>query len=68
MKYYQQGEENNMPQGKARIAKNVEGCKGKYAVVSIDSGRILGCHQTRDEALNQLQAFYAQQSRDSKKK
>lgn len=57
-----------MPKGKAHIAKNVEGCKSGYAVVSSDSGRILGCHKTKGQAINQLQAFYVQQSKDSKKK
>lgn len=57
-----------MPGGKAKIVKNAEGCKSGYAVVSQDSGRILGCHKTKGEAINQLQAFYVQQSKDTKKK
>lgn len=57
-----------MPGGKAKIVKGAEGCKSGYAVVSQDSGRILGCHKTKGEAINQLQAFYVQQSKDTKKK
>lgn len=56
-----------MPDAKAKIVKGAEGCKSGYAVVS-DSGRVLGCHRNRADALNQLQAFYAQQNKDSKKK
>ena len=52
---------------KVNIVKGAEGCKSGYAVVSADSGRILGCHKTKAEALNQLQAIYVQQSKDKNK-
>ena len=57
-----------MPGGKAKIVKGAEGCKSGYAVVSVDSGRILGCHPTKGKAINQLQAFYAQQNQAQQKK
>lgn len=45
--------------------KGTHGCTG-YPVVSRDSGRVLGCHDTRAKAINQLSAIYAQEN--SKKK
>lgn len=38
--------------------KGSHGCKG-YPVVSRDSGRVLGCHDTKEAALKQLRAIYA---------
>jgi hypothetical protein len=52
---------------KVNIVKGAEGCKSGYAVVSADTGRVLGCHVTKGEALNQLQAIYAQQAKATKK-
>lgn len=49
------------------ISKNKEGCKGKFAVVSRDSGRILGCHETEGEAIKQLSAVYASEAGSKKK-
>lgn len=48
------------------ISKNKEGCKGKFAVVSRDSGRILGCHEKEADAINQLQAIYVSEKKSSK--
>ena len=57
-----------MPNKGYRISKDVEGCKSGYAVVSKDSGRILGCHKTRGEAIKQLGAVYASEARAKEKK
>jgi hypothetical protein len=55
-----------MPKTRIILSKDKEGCKGKYAVVSSDSGRILGCHAKRGDAINQMRAIYAQQSGQKK--
>lgn len=49
------------------ISKNKEGCKEKFAVVSRDSGRILGCHEKEADAINQLSAVYASEAGSKKK-
>ena len=48
------------------ISSKKEGCKGNYAVVSRDSGRILGCHDTHDKAVKQLSAIYASENKKNK--
>lgn len=40
-----------------KVEKDVEGCSG-YAVVK-DTGKVMGCHETREKALAQLRALYA---------
>lgn len=51
-----------MPKGRYTIgAKGTYGCKG-YPVVS-ESGRVLGCHTTREAALAQLRAIYASENK-----
>ncbi len=37
---------------------NSYGCKG-YPVVKDDDNTVMGCHQTRQDAIKQLQALYA---------
>lgn len=40
------------------IAHDIEGCAG-YAVVKDDTGKIVGCHETKDDAQKQLNVLYA---------
>lgn len=37
---------------------NSYGCKG-YPIVKDDDNTVMGCHQTRQDAIKQLQALYA---------
>jgi hypothetical protein len=46
--------------------KGSHGCSG-YPVVSRDSGRVLGCHETRESALAQLRAVYASEEASKNK-
>lgn len=47
--------------------KGSHGCSG-YPVISRDSGRVLGCHETRESALAQLRAVYASEAAGKDKK
>lgn len=49
------------------IVKNHPECKSGFAVISRDSGRILGCHETRESAIKQQRAVYAQEASDKNK-
>ena len=40
------------------IKHNIEGCSG-YAVVQTDSGKIVGCHPTKEGAAKHLGALYS---------
>lgn len=35
------------------------GCKGGYAVINSDTGKVMGCHPTRSNAEEQLAALHA---------
>lgn len=45
-----------MPYHKSR---EVEGCVGKVAVVKDSDGQLMGCHDTEEEADQQLAAIHA---------
>jgi len=49
------------------IVKNHPECKSGFAVVS-KSGRILGCHKTRESAIQQQRAVYAAEAREKENK
>jgi hypothetical protein len=37
--------------------------KGKFCVVKADDNKTMGCHETREEALDQQRALYASERR-----
>lgn len=41
------------------IRRDVEGCKGGFAVVTKDTGHLHGCHDRQKDALAQMRALYA---------
>lgn len=43
------------------IAHDIEGCSG-YAVVKNSDGKIMGCHKTKSEAVDQLRALEASEA------
>ncbi len=49
------------------IQMDNEDCQG-HAVVKLDDGRIMGCHETHEEAEKQLQAILINEAKQKKKK
>jgi hypothetical protein len=40
------------------VKRNYKGCKG-YAVVKDSNGEVVGCHSSREDAINHQRALYA---------
>jgi hypothetical protein len=45
-----------------KIEKDNEKCPEGYAVVK-DTGKVVGCHKTREDAIKQLRALYASEGK-----
>lgn len=50
------------------IVKNHPECKSGFAVISRKSGRLIGCHETREKAIQQQRAVYAAEARETENK